>query len=235
MARSSGCVVAAAAIAAPIAGPARGALARGPSPRPPTCASPPAGAASGRRRPATSCRGRSTGRARSSTRRTTRTCGCPGARARSTSTRRRRSATRRAAPIDRVELNTIAARLGGIRLEPVTVDGAPSRPRISDQTIVVPLGGVLPAGGDDDGPGPLPRHAAQQPDRLELAVHAGQRRRRPLPLAAVGQPPDRLRPAEPRRPVRDADEPVGQGPDRHRPRSSCSRRPATGSRSARTA
>jgi hypothetical protein len=50
-------------------------------------------------------------------------------------------------PIDRVELNTIAARLGAIRLDPVTVDGVAVKATISDQTIVVPLGGVLPAGG----------------------------------------------------------------------------------------
>ncbi len=50
-------------------------------------------------------------------------------------------------PIDRVELNTVAARLGAIRLEPVTVDGRAVAVRISDQTIVVPLGGVLPPGG----------------------------------------------------------------------------------------
>jgi aminopeptidase N len=49
--------------------------------------------------------------------------------------------------IDRVELNTIAARLGRIRLEPVAVDGHAVAAQISDQTIVVPLGGVLPPGG----------------------------------------------------------------------------------------
>ena len=47
-------------------------------------------------------------------------------------------------PIDRVELNTIAARLGSIRLRPVTVDGTPVGATVSDQTIVVPLGGILP-------------------------------------------------------------------------------------------
>ena len=51
-------------------------------------------------------------------------------------------------PIDRVELNTIAARLGGIRLRPVTVDGTTVAAMISDQTIVVPLGGVLPTGAE---------------------------------------------------------------------------------------
>jgi hypothetical protein len=49
-------------------------------------------------------------------------------------------------PIDRVELNTIAARLGNIRLDPVTVDGVAVKAVRSDQTIVVPLGGILPAG-----------------------------------------------------------------------------------------
>lgn len=50
-------------------------------------------------------------------------------------------------PIDRVELNTIATRLGGIRLDPVTVDGVAVKATVSDQTLVVPLGGILPAGG----------------------------------------------------------------------------------------
>jgi hypothetical protein len=49
-------------------------------------------------------------------------------------------------PIDRIELNTIAARLGGIRLRPVTVDGTAVAAAIDDQTIVVPLDGILPAG-----------------------------------------------------------------------------------------
>lgn len=49
-------------------------------------------------------------------------------------------------PIDRVELNTIAARLGSIRLDPVTVDGRAVKAIRSDQTIVVPLGGILPSG-----------------------------------------------------------------------------------------
>ena len=49
-------------------------------------------------------------------------------------------------PIDRVELNTIAARLGGMRLLTVQVDGRAVRARVSDQTIIVPLGGVLAVG-----------------------------------------------------------------------------------------
>ncbi len=51
------------------------------------------------------------------------------------------------AAIDRVELNTVAARLGGLRLSHVTVDGVAVKASINDQTIVVPLGGILPAGG----------------------------------------------------------------------------------------
>jgi aminopeptidase N len=49
-------------------------------------------------------------------------------------------------PIDRVELNTIAARLGGLELRAAEVDGRRVGARISDQTIVVPLGGILAAG-----------------------------------------------------------------------------------------
>jgi hypothetical protein len=49
-------------------------------------------------------------------------------------------------PIDRVELNTIAARLGGMSLRAVSVDGRTVAARVSDQTVIVPLGGILPAG-----------------------------------------------------------------------------------------
>jgi hypothetical protein len=49
-------------------------------------------------------------------------------------------------PIDRLELNTIAARLGRLRLGPVTVDDRPVRTTVDDQTLVVPLGGALPPG-----------------------------------------------------------------------------------------
>jgi hypothetical protein len=50
------------------------------------------------------------------------------------------------AGIDRIELNTIAARLGAISITSASVDGAPVTVTISDQTLLVPLGGVLPAG-----------------------------------------------------------------------------------------
>jgi hypothetical protein len=50
------------------------------------------------------------------------------------------------AGIDRLELNTVMARLGALRLGTVTVDGGAVKPTIDDQTIVVPLGGVLPDG-----------------------------------------------------------------------------------------
>jgi len=49
-------------------------------------------------------------------------------------------------PIDRLELNTVTARIGSLRLGSVTVDGHAVAPSISDQTILVPLGGVLPDG-----------------------------------------------------------------------------------------
>jgi aminopeptidase N len=49
-------------------------------------------------------------------------------------------------PIDRLELNTIAARLGGMTLESVAVEDMPVPATVDDQTIVVPLGGILPEG-----------------------------------------------------------------------------------------
>ena len=53
---------------------------------------------------------------------------------------------RSGAGIDRLELNTIAARLGRINITKVEVDGRAVTPRVADQTITVPLGGVLPNG-----------------------------------------------------------------------------------------
>ena len=179
----------------------------------------------GRRRRPTSCPGSVGRRASSSTPPTTPPCGSRGATRKisvdSTATIRNTSG----APIDRIELNTIAARLGGIQLHAVTVDGVAVSATRSDQTIVVPLGGILPVDAHDPDPGPVSRHPAQQP----VAARTGCSRkangdRRPLPLAAVGQPQDRLRPAEPRRPVRDADEPLGPGQDRRRRASWCWRR-----------
>lgn len=49
-------------------------------------------------------------------------------------------------PIDRLELNTIAARLGAMTLGDVLVEGVPVDPHVEDQTIVVPLGGILREG-----------------------------------------------------------------------------------------
>ena len=49
-------------------------------------------------------------------------------------------------PIDRIELNTIAARLGAMKLTSVTVAGVPVPATVKDQTITVPLGGVLGRG-----------------------------------------------------------------------------------------
>jgi hypothetical protein len=49
-------------------------------------------------------------------------------------------------PIDRLELNTIAARLGGLDVRSAAVDGHPVDVTVDDQTLTVPLGGVLPDG-----------------------------------------------------------------------------------------
>jgi hypothetical protein len=49
--------------------------------------------------------------------------------------------------IDRLELNTIAARLGGIAIDEVTIDGRPRTATVDGQTLVLPLGGILPTGG----------------------------------------------------------------------------------------
>jgi hypothetical protein len=57
------------------------------------------------------------------------------------------SATNRSgAGIDRLELNTVMARLGSMRLSSVRIDGVDVAATIDDQTIVVPLGGILPDG-----------------------------------------------------------------------------------------
>ncbi len=50
------------------------------------------------------------------------------------------------AAIDRIEFNTIAARLGRMTLKTVAVDGRRVTARVSDQTIIVPLGGILATG-----------------------------------------------------------------------------------------
>ncbi|MBA2381009.1 MAG: hypothetical protein H0V73_02770, partial [Chloroflexi bacterium] len=48
--------------------------------------------------------------------------------------------------IDRLELNTIAARLGGMRITLARADGHDVHPTVSDQTIHLPLGGILQPG-----------------------------------------------------------------------------------------
>ena len=50
--------------------------------------------------------------------------------------------------IDRLDLNTIAAPLGDIRVTEATVDDARVKVEVDDQTLRVPLGGVLPPGGE---------------------------------------------------------------------------------------
>ncbi len=53
---------------------------------------------------------------------------------------------RSASGIDRLELNTVMGPLGRLHLGTCTVDGRTVTPRVSDQTILLPLGGVLPSG-----------------------------------------------------------------------------------------
>jgi hypothetical protein len=47
-------------------------------------------------------------------------------------------------PIDHLELNTVLARIGTLRITAASVDGAAVRPVVTDQTIRLPLGGILP-------------------------------------------------------------------------------------------
>ncbi|MFL5750275.1 MAG: hypothetical protein ACJ767_06665 [Chloroflexota bacterium] len=53
-------------------------------------------------------------------------------------------------PIDRVELNTIATRLGSLKLGLVTSEGKAVTASVHDQTIHVPLGGILGTGKSVD-------------------------------------------------------------------------------------
>jgi hypothetical protein len=45
--------------------------------------------------------------------------------------------------IDRLELNTIAARFGRMKVVTATVDDQPVKVKVQDQTLLVPLGGIL--------------------------------------------------------------------------------------------
>ena len=49
-------------------------------------------------------------------------------------------------PIDRLDLNSVLARIGALAITTATVDGVAVRPSVTDQTIRLPLGGVLPPG-----------------------------------------------------------------------------------------
>ena len=49
--------------------------------------------------------------------------------------------------IDRLELNTIAASVGGLKVTESSVDGKRVKTRVQDQTLLMPLGGVLHDGG----------------------------------------------------------------------------------------
>ena len=90
-------------------------------------------------------------------------------------------------PIDRLELNTVTPRLGRLRIRSLTVDGLAARPTITDQTIIVPLGGILPDGATTTVRIAFSATTRADPERLELAVHPGERRHPALPLAALDQ------------------------------------------------
>ena len=70
----------------------------------------------------------------------------------------------------------------------VTVDGAAVAASVSDQTIVVPLGGILPVGGTVTVRVRYRATLRSIAVGVELAVHPDERRGRPVPLAALGQP-----------------------------------------------
>jgi len=49
-------------------------------------------------------------------------------------------------PVDRLELNTVLARIGSLEISSASVDDNPVAPVVVDQTILLPLGGILPDG-----------------------------------------------------------------------------------------
>ena len=120
------------------------------------------------------------------------------------------------APIDRLELNTIAARLGSMKLGKVTSEGKAVAARVHDQTIHVPLGGILGPGQSVDVTVAYSATLRSSTQRLELAVHADERHRRRPSLDPVDQPRRAVRPAEPRRPVHHPGQPAGPRRDHER-------------------
>ncbi len=57
---------------------------------------------------------------------------------------------RSGARIDHLELNTVLAKIGSLRIRAATVDGQPVAPVVTGQTIRLPLGGVLEDGASTD-------------------------------------------------------------------------------------
>ena len=112
-------------------------------------------------------------------------------------------------PIDRVELNTIAARLGAMHVRIVEVDGRRVSATVSDQTIVVPLGGVLAAGATVTIRVHYSATLRSSLSGSNWMFTRDQRHRRRIPLDPMGQSPDPVRAAEPWRSVRHPGEPGG--------------------------
>ena len=101
-------------------------------------------------------------------------------------------------PIDRIELNTVAARLGGMSLRVVQVDGRNVARRVERPDDRRAARRHPRRRRHGEGPYALPRAAAELAVGLELAVHEGERDRRRLPLDPVGEPCHTVQPAEPR-------------------------------------
>ncbi len=116
---------------------------------------------------------------------------------------------RSGAGIDRLELNTVMPRLGGMRLSTTTVDGATVTPTVSRPDDPRSPRRGAPRRRHCRRRRPVPGDPALLDRRLELAVHPGQRDLEPVPLDPVGLPPDPVRSPEPRRPVRDAGQSLG--------------------------
>ena len=120
-------------------------------------------------------------------------------------------------PIDRLELNTLAARLGRLRITSLTVDGIGHAADDQGPDGVRAARRHPPRRRDRDGADRLLGNRPAHDRRLRLAVHPCQRGHPAVPLAALDQCRPAVQPAQPRRSVRDGGEPVGPGPDHDRP------------------
>ncbi len=120
-------------------------------------------------------------------------------------------------PIDRLELNTIAARLGRLRIRSLTVDGVAAKPTIRDQTVIVPLGGVLPDGATTTvriAYGATARRTLSGSNWLFTRANGAIQLYRWLPWISRATPFNRPNHGDP---FVTVSSPVGPGPDHDRP------------------